>query len=193
MFRRHSGALAGPGDPEAYGGGAWSTARAVLRRRRRARAPRTGGPAPTYRSGPFPSHRRNGDVLPKEEHREVQEALRSLTRRQREALVLRYWSYVSEAQIAETLGLSRGTAMSTAGGRWPRRPGSWKRDVERPDPLPRTRTDWKTCCGRCSPHVPAPSVPGTCDRCSRRHRTTSRGGRGCGGPCRGRWAWRPWW
>lgn len=37
-----------------------------------------------------------------------------LTQRQREVLVLRYWSELTEAQIAQTLGLSRGTVKSTA-------------------------------------------------------------------------------
>lgn len=35
-------------------------------------------------------------------------------RRQREVLVLRYWSHLGEAQIADTLGLSRGALKSTA-------------------------------------------------------------------------------
>ncbi|MEV0471217.1 sigma factor-like helix-turn-helix DNA-binding protein, partial [Streptomyces prunicolor] len=34
---------------------------------------------------------------------------------QREVLVLRYWSHLSEAQIADTLGLSRGAVKSTPG------------------------------------------------------------------------------
>ncbi|WP_441251415.1 RNA polymerase sigma factor [Kitasatospora sp. McL0602] len=49
-----------------------------------------------------------------DEHRRVLVALQELTPRQREVLVLRYWSDLSEAQIAETLGLSRGTVKSTA-------------------------------------------------------------------------------
>lgn len=49
-----------------------------------------------------------------DEHRRVLVALRELTSRQRELLVLRYWSDMSEAQIAETLGLSRGAVKSTA-------------------------------------------------------------------------------
>ncbi|MFE0461960.1 RNA polymerase sigma factor [Kitasatospora sp. NPDC058965] len=49
-----------------------------------------------------------------DEHRRVVLALRELTDRQREVLVLRYWSDLSEAQIAETLGLSRGAVKSTA-------------------------------------------------------------------------------
>ncbi|MFE4514573.1 RNA polymerase sigma factor [Kitasatospora sp. NPDC056783] len=49
-----------------------------------------------------------------DEHRRVLVALQELTPRQREVLVLRYWSDLSEAQIAETLGLSRGAVKSTA-------------------------------------------------------------------------------
>ena len=41
-------------------------------------------------------------------------ALRTLPRRQREVLVLRYWSELSEAEIADALGVARGTVKSTA-------------------------------------------------------------------------------
>jgi RNA polymerase sigma-70 factor (sigma-E family) len=53
-------------------------------------------------------------VLLAEEHREVVAALRRLPRRQREVLVLRYWANLDDAEIAETLGISRGTVKSTA-------------------------------------------------------------------------------
>ncbi|TFV86015.1 SigE family RNA polymerase sigma factor [Blastococcus sp. CT_GayMR16] len=53
-------------------------------------------------------------VLLTEEHREVVEALRTLPRRQREVLVLRYWSELSEAEIAAALGIARGTVKSSA-------------------------------------------------------------------------------
>jgi RNA polymerase sigma-70 factor (sigma-E family) len=49
-----------------------------------------------------------------EEHRDVLLALRRLPSRQREVLVLRYWSELSEAEIAAALGISRGTVKSTA-------------------------------------------------------------------------------
>jgi RNA polymerase sigma-70 factor (sigma-E family) len=49
-----------------------------------------------------------------DEHRQVVAALRRLPRRQREVLVLRYWSDLSEAAIAETLGIARGTVKSSA-------------------------------------------------------------------------------
>ncbi len=48
------------------------------------------------------------------EHVEVLAALRGLPQRQREVLVLRYWGTVSEAEIAETLGISAGTVKSSA-------------------------------------------------------------------------------
>ena len=53
-------------------------------------------------------------VLLTEEQREVVEALRTLPRRQREVLVLRYWSDLSEAEIAAALGVARGTVKSSA-------------------------------------------------------------------------------
>jgi RNA polymerase sigma-70 factor (sigma-E family) len=52
-------------------------------------------------------------MLLAEEHREVVTALRRLPRRQREVLVLRYWASLDEAEIAEMLGISRGTVKST--------------------------------------------------------------------------------
>ncbi|MFF7965236.1 SigE family RNA polymerase sigma factor [Streptomyces sp. NPDC007903] len=83
-----------------------NAARSVLRRRRTARAytpPHQGPGAPVDEL-----------LLLAEEHRQVLAALARLTVRQREVLVLRYWSDLSEAQIAETLGVSRGTVKSTA-------------------------------------------------------------------------------
>jgi RNA polymerase sigma-70 factor (sigma-E family) len=53
-------------------------------------------------------------VLLTEDQREVVEALRTLPRRQREVLVLRYWSELSEAEIAAALGIARGTVKSSA-------------------------------------------------------------------------------
>src|SRR5206468_1370703 len=81
---------------------------AVLRRRRTARAyVSSSSPA---QDGP------EGEALLAEEHRQVLAALRRLTRRQREVLVLRYWANQTETEIAETLGLSRGAVKSTASG-----------------------------------------------------------------------------
>ncbi|MFT4263754.1 MAG: SigE family RNA polymerase sigma factor [Nocardioides sp.] len=80
--------------------------RSALRRRRTARA--YVPPTPT----PVPGA--DDAVLVADEHREVLAALAGLAPRQREVLVLRYWSGLTEADIAETLGLSRGAVKSTA-------------------------------------------------------------------------------
>lgn len=53
-------------------------------------------------------------VLLTEEQREVVEALRTLPRRQREVLVLRYYVDLAEADIADALGISRGAVKSHA-------------------------------------------------------------------------------
>ncbi|MER7760547.1 SigE family RNA polymerase sigma factor [Streptomyces sp. NPDC097619] len=83
-----------------------NTARSVLRRRRTARAwiPPVEPPAASAEE----------TVVLGEEHREVLAALRGLSPRRRQVLVLRYWSGLSEAQIADTLGISRGAVKSHA-------------------------------------------------------------------------------
>jgi len=53
-------------------------------------------------------------VVVREEHAEVLASLQRLPRRQREVLVLRYWTGLSENEIAQTLGISPGTVKSTA-------------------------------------------------------------------------------
>ena len=83
-----------------------NTARSALRRRRTARA----YSPPRDLSPPSPE---DSAVLA-EEHREVIDALHRLAPRQREVLVLRYWSHLSEAEIARTLDISQGTVKSTA-------------------------------------------------------------------------------
>ena len=83
-----------------------NTARSSLRRRRTARA----YTPPHDLSPPSPE---DSAVLA-EEHREVIAALQTLAPRQREVLVLRYWSNLSEAEIARTLDISQGTVKSTA-------------------------------------------------------------------------------
>ena len=47
-------------------------------------------------------------------HRQVLDAVRALPRRQRDVLLLRHWLHLSEAEIAETLGVSPGTVKSAA-------------------------------------------------------------------------------
>jgi RNA polymerase sigma-70 factor (sigma-E family) len=83
-----------------------NAARSVLRRRRTARLYVV--PHEPDRAGP------DSEVILAEEHREVLAALQELPPRQREVLVLRYWSDLSEAEIATALGISRGTVKSTA-------------------------------------------------------------------------------
>jgi RNA polymerase sigma-70 factor (sigma-E family) len=80
--------------------------RSVLRRRRTAR----GYVPPRGLEDAGPDER----AVLAEEHREILTALDRLAPRQREVLVLRYWSSLSEAEIAETLGISRGAVKSTA-------------------------------------------------------------------------------
>lgn len=81
-------------------------ARSALRRRRTAR-----GYRPPHDTGPRPP---DDHLLLAEEHREVLAALDRLAPRQREVLVLRYWSDLSEAEIAAACGISRGAVKSTA-------------------------------------------------------------------------------
>jgi RNA polymerase sigma-70 factor (sigma-E family) len=80
--------------------------RSALRRRRTARA----YSPPHEPEAEAPDSR----VVLAEEHREVLAAMETLAPRQREVLVLRYWSDLSEGEIATTLGISRGTVKSTA-------------------------------------------------------------------------------
>jgi RNA polymerase sigma-70 factor (sigma-E family) len=54
------------------------------------------------------------DVLLRDEHRAALAAVARLPRRQREVLVLRYWSGLSEREIAQTLGISAGSVKSAA-------------------------------------------------------------------------------
>ncbi len=80
--------------------------RSALRRRRISRAYQP--PRDPHRPDPAEFS------LLAEEHREVLAALSHLAPRQREVLVLRYWSGLSEAEIAQALGISRGAVKSTA-------------------------------------------------------------------------------
>lgn len=80
--------------------------RSALRRRRTAR-----GYVPPRETPPDEPGDR---ALLADEHRELLAALDQLAPRQREVLVLRYWSGLTEAQIATTLGISAGTVKSTA-------------------------------------------------------------------------------
>ena len=107
LYRRHGADLRTVSDPEAYlTSGVMNAARSALRRRRTARAyvPPPAGTAPAAED----------EMLLSEGDREVLGALRELTVRQRQVLVLRYWSELSEREIADVLHVSRGTVKSTA-------------------------------------------------------------------------------
>ena len=54
------------------------------------------------------------DVLLRDEHRAALAAVRALPRYQREVLILRYWSGLSEREIAQTLGIAPGSVKSAA-------------------------------------------------------------------------------
>lgn len=82
-------------------------ARSTLRRRRTVRAH-------LKVAEPDISPPADSDVLLAEEHQQVLRAVRQLPPRQREVLVLRYWSDLSESQIADALGISKGTVKSQA-------------------------------------------------------------------------------
>lgn len=80
--------------------------RSVMRARRRAlaRQPEHAPPASSAESA----------VLIGEDHRQVLAAVGRLSRRSREVLVLRYYLDLPDQEIAEVLGVSRGTVSSTA-------------------------------------------------------------------------------
>lgn len=80
-------------------------ARSALRRRRTAR-----GYVPPYVA---PVDSPETAALLAEEHRETLAALHRLPARQREVLVLRYWSELSVAEVAGALNISTGTVKST--------------------------------------------------------------------------------
>ena len=107
LYRRHGADLRTVTDPHAYlTTGVMNAARSALRRRRTARAyvPPRPGLAPAAED----------EVLLGQGDREVLAALAELTVRQRQVVVLRYWSELSEQEIADVLRVSRGTVKSTA-------------------------------------------------------------------------------
>jgi RNA polymerase sigma-70 factor (sigma-E family) len=107
MYRRHGAQLRSVNDPHAYLTSAvMNAARSVLRRRRSARA--YVPPRPTL----VPAA--EDEALRSEGDAEVLAALGRLTVRQRQVVVLRYWSELSEQEIADALHVSRGTVKSTA-------------------------------------------------------------------------------
>ncbi|GIE67547.1 hypothetical protein Apa02nite_036550 [Actinoplanes palleronii] len=107
LYRRHGTSLDAVDDPNAYLVSAvMNAARSALRRRRIARAylpPR-----------PVPAPAAEDEALLGTGDHEVIQALGRLTARQRQVIVLRYWSGLSQQEIAATLGISAGTVKSTA-------------------------------------------------------------------------------
>ena len=79
--------------------------RSVLRKRRTVRDTAV----PTDVEGGAP----DSSLLLAEEHREVLAAIGLLPDRQREVIVLRYWSGLTEAEIAAALGISVGAVKSS--------------------------------------------------------------------------------
>ena len=79
--------------------------RSVLRKRRAVRE----AVVPADVAGDAP----DSSLLLAEEHREVLAAIRRLPDRQREVIVLRYWSGLTEAEIAAVLGISVGAVKSS--------------------------------------------------------------------------------
>jgi RNA polymerase sigma-70 factor (sigma-E family) len=107
LYRRHGADLESVSDPHAYlTVGVMNAARSALRRRRSARA-YVPPPPGLVAAAEDEAIRGAGDP-------EVLAALRRLTIRQRQVVVLRYWSELSEQEIADTLRVSRGTVKSTA-------------------------------------------------------------------------------
>jgi RNA polymerase sigma-70 factor (sigma-E family) len=107
LYRRHGADLRTIEDPNAYlTTGVLNGSRSALRRRRSARAyvPPPPGAAPAAEDL----------ALLGQPDREVLDALGRLTVRQRQVIVLRYWSELSEREIADALHISRGTVKSTA-------------------------------------------------------------------------------
>lgn len=107
-FHKRSGTLR---DPDAALGylrtSVVNLSRSVLRRRQTARKHlKVAEPEATAGA--------DDDVLLRDEHRAALRAVRGLPRHQREVLILRYWSGLSEREIAETLGISNGAVKSAA-------------------------------------------------------------------------------
>jgi RNA polymerase sigma-70 factor (sigma-E family) len=82
-------------------------ARSMLRRRRTARAHLRHAALPEVEGA-------DRGLFVRAEHEQLMTAFQRLPRRQREVLVLRYWSNLSEAEIATALGVRPGTVKSAA-------------------------------------------------------------------------------
>ena len=107
-LHRRSAALRDPDAALAYlRASVVNLSRSVLRRRQVARKHlRAAEPEETAPA--------DHDVLVRDEHRAALAAVRALPRYQREVLILRYWSGLSEREIAQTLGIAPGSVKSAA-------------------------------------------------------------------------------
>jgi RNA polymerase sigma-70 factor (sigma-E family) len=107
-LHRRSAALRDPDAALAYlRASVLNLSRSVLRRRQVARKHlRVAEPEATAGA--------DHDVLLRDEHRAALAAVRALPRHQREVLILRYWSGLSEREIAQTLDISPGSVKSAA-------------------------------------------------------------------------------
>jgi RNA polymerase sigma-70 factor (sigma-E family) len=107
-LHRRAGALRDPDAALAYlRASVVNLSRSVLRRRQVARKHlRVAEPEETAPA--------DHDVLVRDEHRAALAAVRALPRYQREVLILRYWSGLSEREIAQTLGIAPGSVKSAA-------------------------------------------------------------------------------
>jgi RNA polymerase sigma-70 factor (sigma-E family) len=104
LYRRWH-ALSDPGNALSYlRSSVINGCRSALRRRVR---------RPAGLAGDRPEESAESAVLISEEHRQVLAAIRALPPRQREALVLRYYLDLDEAEIARSMRISRGTVKST--------------------------------------------------------------------------------
>jgi RNA polymerase sigma-70 factor (sigma-E family) len=107
-LHRRSGALRDPDAALAYlRASVVNLSRSVLRRRQVARRHLRAAEPEAIAAA-------DADVLLRDEHRATLAAVRALPRHQREVLILRYWSGLSEREIAETLGISAGSVKSAA-------------------------------------------------------------------------------
>lgn len=93
--------------------GVLNRARSAVGRRKpwQALLPGTGDRAPHGAAEPTAPE---GAAVQADQERQVLAVLAELPQRQREVIVLRYWIDLSEAQIAQTLGITPGTVKSTA-------------------------------------------------------------------------------
>jgi RNA polymerase sigma-70 factor (sigma-E family) len=107
-LHKRSGSLRDPDAALAYlRASVVNLSRSVLRRRQVARKHlRVAEPEATAGA--------DSDVLLRDEHRAALAAVKRLPRHQREVLILRYWSGLSEREIAAALGISTGSVKSAA-------------------------------------------------------------------------------